>query len=293
MFMAAFTSIATAANDKVVMKLKLEKGKAYRQDIVINQKLKQNIMGQERTTDMNMVFGYIMSVKDIKSNGDNIIDATYDKVIYDMGAGMSYSSDKNDTDNIFGKMMSVMKGFTFHMVMAPDGVVKEVSGIDKMVDKMMEKAAANMPGSQVGIMREAMSKSLSNESVKNMTSQTTNFYPDHAVGIGDSWTKEIEMQSMVKMKATHTYTVRDIKDGVVLLDMTSKIHSIRNEVSESSSQISGVESGTMQVSRKTGLLLVSDMEQSLSGSISVSNPNGGDPIDVPVSIKSVINMTTK
>lgn len=261
-----FVLAACKTGEKLALKLNYEKGKKYYYTSVNAQEVEQTVMGKTIKSKTTTTTGYLWEVKDIDKEGNFLVTITYDKVeTKKEGEGADTPSPLKD---------DFMKGFTFDMVVTPKGKVKEIKGMEKMMEMAMNAAmpdsVANDPSSKAMLepMKEMLKKQFSDESMSSLMEQMTDYFPEGEVAVGDKWEKVVNMVTLMPMKITSNYTVKDIKDGVAIIDVESKVEPGQGEALMGMKvTLNGTQKGTMQINVKTGIIVKSDMDQTMDGTV--------------------------
>jgi hypothetical protein len=239
-------------------------------------------MGQTITNSTKPVTGYIYEITDINADGNYLVKITYDKVETDRK-----TPTKSPLPDDF------LKGFSFDMVVTPKGKVKEIHGMDKIMDKAM---AAVMPDSAKDATTDAAMKPVmdmiktqyNDKNMGSMMEQMTNYFPDGDVEVGDTWENSASVNMFVSMKINSTYKVTDVNGNVAKLDVDSKITTGDGPgIMGMKMEIDGTQKGTMEIDTKSGLVVKSVTKQELDGKINMMG------MSMPMKIKSTITVEAK
>ena len=190
----ALISIATAAQDAVLLRVNYQQGDTYVIKINTNA-----IMGMENLTDTNITMETnVEAVEDglfkTKSKLTSVVMA-----MEQGGMSMSFDSSKNaDELDEMGQMMKTQ----FDPMMNAT-IYATVDELGTNVDTRIEPSIAGM---------EQLTKSTG--ALK---------YPVEKISVGSTWTAEQELQGMTMKIA---YTVRSIADGMAMLDITGDMSGI-------------------------------------------------------------------
>ncbi|MGG8497737.1 DUF6263 family protein [Tenacibaculum sp. TC6] len=195
MALLLFVSTITMAQEKVLLRLKYEKGDSYTMNMKMAQVMGMGVM----TTDMNIQMKY-----DITNVSSDTYESTskFTKMVMDMKQGamqVSYDSTKKDEElDETGKMMKSQ--------MAPMLEATILMKGDKLGKVLETKVEPNVPGAG------------------EFTDQSSNvIYPEKAVAVGDSWTMT---KSNKGMDLNFTYKVKTISAKNVVLDVSGKVSGI-------------------------------------------------------------------
>ncbi|WP_435263246.1 DUF6263 family protein [Tenacibaculum sp. nBUS_03] len=181
----------TFAQEKVLLRLKYEKGDSY----TLNMKMSQN-MGSVMSMDMN-----IAMIQDVKSasSTEYTSEMKITKVVMNMvqqGMPMSYDSTKKAEElDDTGKMMKSQMDPMLKAV-----ITMNVNNLGKVLESKVEP---NIPG------------------ISDLANQSSNVvYPEKAVAVGDTWTMSKNNKGM---DFNFVYKVKSITSKTVLLDVTGKV----------------------------------------------------------------------
>lgn len=264
----------SGSGDAVDLKLNLQKGKTYTYLMKSDMNIAMDLMGKPMNTTANIDFGFKMKVEDIDAQHNFNMTASYNAIRFKMSAmGMDLGYDsgnlgdttkENTMNNMFRKVFSSMVGRSFKLTMSPKGEVLKVDSLKELVQSMADNI--DVPDNMKAQMRKQMTESFNEDQVKQGFAQGFSIYPEKPVKVGDSWTKNVDktMNSM-KMKQEIKYTVKEIKDNNVLLDMTGIITSAMASDSTSAVKLdmSGDEKGSMELLRSTGLVSKANIDMTM------------------------------
>jgi Family of unknown function (DUF6263) len=213
--------------------------------------------------------------------------------------------------NPFGEIGEIV----LTMKLAPDGTLEDVNGMDEVVDKMaaaaketmtaeMTKAMADLPPEAKAMMGKmgdmngmidgvigAMKKMMGNEAMKSQLQPLTGFYPDQPVRRGSTWTKSIPVGGPVPMNMDATYTVAERGGGFMNVTIDGDIKSVPGSgvdmgFMKTEFDMSGTQSGTMQLDEATGWVTASTIEVSMEGSMKVAQMSTPMKVEGKVYTKS-------
>ena len=257
---------ACKTGEKLALKLNYEKGKKYYYTSINTQEVEQSVMGKTIKSKTTTTTGYLWEVKDIDKDGNFLVTITYDKVeTKKEGEGADTPSPMKD---------DFMKGFSFDMVVTPKGKVKEIKGMEKMMEMAMSAAmpdsVANDPSSKAMMepVKEMLKKQFSDKSMSSMMEQMTDYFPEGDVAVGDKWEKVVNMSAIMPMKITSNYTVKDIKDGIAIIEVEAKVEPGEGEaIMGMKVTLNGTQKGTMEINVKSGIIVKSTMDQTIDGTV--------------------------
>jgi hypothetical protein len=187
-------------------------------------------MSQEMGTLMSMGMNIDMNMKVVDVTGDtNITEMTFTKMTMDMLQGgnvMSFDSTKSDEElDDAGKMMKGQMSPMLEAVLTAKG--------NDLGEVLEVKAEPNVPG------------------MTDFANQSNVVYPKEALKVGSTWAFQKNEKGMV---LDFVYKVTSILKDKVGLEITGK----------SSGMATGDITGTMDIDRKSGVPLNSNIDMALS-----------------------------
>lgn len=262
---------------KLDLRLRLEAGKSYGAKMVADQTITQTLAGQTQTMSQTIGMAYTYHVQGVESDGTMRVKVTYDWVRVGQDGPMgSFSYDSANPpatipDAALGYAALVGQGFS--MQMRPNGEIVDVQGVDEMLSHMLD-----VMGVPAGSARDELEASLrsqfGSEALKESFEKAALFYPDKPMAIGESWSKDIALETGMPMVLATKWTLKARKDGVAVVETRSDIQ--RNPEAKPvemagltiTYELSGEQSGSMELDEKTGWLLRGALKQNLAGQIS-------------------------
>ena len=218
------TSIAVSAQESVLLRLNYTKGDSY----LMTVETKQG-MGAQGGVNMKMNMGVIVS----EVSGDNVkTESKILSVALDMmQGGMAMSYDSNKKDEELDQMGQMLKS-QFDPMM--NSII--YNSYDKLGNITETKVEPSVPG------------------MNQLTEGSGSvIYPNEKISVGSSWSSNKDNQGM---KTTTTYTVSQIKDGIVYLDITGNVSGAEG--------VDGAVKGSSEIEVSTGLAKKTSIEVAIS-----------------------------
>jgi len=292
--------------EKIDLKLNLQEGQKYGMKSTVDQKVTQTVMGQQQTINQNMTFGIISEVLAIDANGIIALKATYNQIQVKMDGPMGlieYDSTKPPTDvnnpqaKTMVAMWSAMAGESFTMDLTPKGKIVGIQDYDKMWERMMEKVTGDNPN-MAQAMKDMIKNFAGEDRIKEMGGEMMTSFPDEPVAIGDMWYDITSIEVGFPLYLDVTYILKDRKDGIAFIDVISKMDMgdqdsklIEMEGMKMNMQMTGTQTGTVEVDEATGWMIKSNINQNFSGAVKIAPnkqmPNG---MSIPMTIQSKITV---
>lgn len=279
---------------KVDMKLNLEKGKTYTQKTEVSNITKQTMMGQTmeiNTSASSVTYVQPADGKDLK----NMYQIWYGNVgmsMTGMGQSQTFSSDTASLESVdpMSKVLASLTDKKFDARITEKGMVEEVMGLEEMVTK----ATADMPGGPA--MAGQISSSFGDDGLAKNIELTTDIFPQKAVKVGASWSKEQFTSTGLPIIANTTYTLESLDGGIAVVTVKSVLTTDPNNAStqmqgmEATQYYEGERSGTLNVEVATGWVTSGMLKDDIVGSITLA-PNAQIPDGMTVPIEMTNNIT--
>ena len=199
------------------LKLNLEKGKSYKQEMQAEMNVEQEVQG--RKMNMTMTLGGVMIYKVVE-----VHESSYDlKVYYDalnmsmkspMGAA-SYSSENPDESDIMSQIFAVMKGKTFDLVMSHSGKVLESKNVELIWKSIIDQF--EISEFQKKQIFDQLSKAFGSEAMKGSVETITAIYPNKQVSKGDKWTINTKLNSTMAANIITEYELVELTSEYAII----------------------------------------------------------------------------
>jgi len=278
----------------VALNLKLSGGEKIRQWTVTEQTIGQHVANSWQDVRQSIGIGTTYEVEEIV--GDTLLRmrVTYDSVTVEQtGVGEDVHYNSADTvPNVppLAAGYAAMLGQSFTLVMGTDGHVRRVVGLDSVLRNIVDRVVQSNPAAR-SMIEEGMKSLLSEQSLTETMERSIAIYPEGPVSTGDTWSKVVSVTVGTPMTISTTYTLGDISDGMANVDLNASITTNAaagpTELAGMSIdyQISGTQTGSMQIDVSDGWIASSEIVQDVTGTMrlgaldsSVSVPSSAIPL---------------
>ena len=251
-----------------LIKQDLPIGKKYSFNMISEQFITQKIGDQ--TINLNQTIGteYTFAIR----NGDGLekdVQVIYDRIYMKSEVGgktMNMDSDDQNTEKV--NPFRKLKGASFTMIMLPNGAIKSISGIDKMVSDMASSTSTDT--AVVNSLKLSLAKQFNTETLKETMESSLKVYPDQPIKVGESWTVVTENKMAMPMQMTSHYTLKEVKNNIAYLNISGTLISKGNFEAMSNAMetdLTGTNSGDAELDLKTGLIMNSHFRIEMEGTI--------------------------
>ncbi len=288
------------SGEKVLLKLNLEAGKTYKMETVIDQNITQTIEGTSQKMKQVIGNGFDYEVMEKDADGRVKIKVTYTSVYIkqesEMGS-VEYDS-KNPPAEIppLAQSYAPLVGLGFTAKISATGKVSEISGIEEMYDKLIAEMDF-LSGSHRTAVENALKEQFGETAITEMMEKAMTMYCSKPVGVGDSWTSDYTLTQGMPLEMKNKWTLKERKAGIAFVDVKSKV-SINPDAPgldmggvKIKYDVSGDQSGSLEIDESTGWVQSSKLTQQLSGTLVMdSNPMMPDGMSWPITLESTITM---
>ena len=252
-------AISSCNGEAVELKLALAKGDTYKSSVKMDQKVTTSAMGMNMNIDQVIEINQTLQVDEVKADGNivfsNVMDRFYMKQsmpMMGMPIDVEYDTDKPEKKaGAMGESMAQyfekMKGLTYHLEMDAHGKLVK-SDMDEVYKKLGLDTMSQKGGN--------------NSEMGRNTDQYLNNLPDKPVKKGDTYVIENKASELLPVGTKNTYTVKEITADKVILEVNSEFlpGKAANGVEMS---VKGDQKGTIEIDRKTGMTLKSEIKQNM------------------------------
>jgi hypothetical protein len=309
----AAASLAPAAADWL-LRLAVEEGDTYRFAMSQTQSIDMDMgpMGRQEVQNSSRT-EFLQSVRERLSDGAVVLDVAFGAMRSKMSLGgmaLEFDSEKpGDPSHPMAKLQQFMQGKRFSVTMTPEGRVRSVDGLDEIFDGFAE-AFADSPGAREAL--EAMTPAFKSASIETMMQQAVLLYPEHAVGVGDTWQQRLSFPNpaLGDLNVANDYTVegaeRKKQRDCVRIGVRSKVgfegdapllsqfgEMMGTDLSLDIGEASG--EGTVWVDVARGLVVLSKSSQTIDMDLAFQTPPAGDgaagqPVEMHASITQEVEV---
>lgn len=270
------TMVAGLASAQVTLNYNLDSGTAYTTKVVLEQDISQTFMGQSQDVESDQGYGIELTFTDFE-DGKYSVKMVYKSIMINQPmAGLSYDSETTTTEPTgAAKAVASVLNKELQFTLSKTGEVSNITGFEAMLDSM----AANMGitgEAQLSLFKSQMSSQYNTQTMKDQLKRTLIVFPEKELNKGDLWTEDQSVSAPFAMNIQTTYEVADYDNETVTLNVSSDIFTEGGELVTNGAtmtpDLSGVQSGTIKIDRKTGLILEGGMEQLISGVLNMTSP---------------------
>lgn len=269
-----FLGLTAGAQKKYVLKQNFPIGKKYDFTLISDQVINQQMAGHRTSLSQNIGTEYLFDIRNGDGQEKNI-EVTYKRIFMkSKGMGNQMEMDSEDADTTKENSFRGLKDATFNMVMMPNGTLKSVTGVEQMVNTMVERMKAD---SLMKIkIKASLNQQFNAEGMKHTLESSLKIYPDQPVKVGDSWTVDTKMQLTMPVETITKYTLTEVKDDIAFLKINGTLlskGSFQSMGNKIDTDLSGTNVGDAELDIKTGLILKSHLRMELTGKMQTGGQN--------------------
>lgn len=266
------------AQEKVELRLRLQKGQTFEQIAAIQQKTSQTVF-QKHRIDMTVLtrLGIHTEVTDVQPDGAFRLKSTYKTVSATTAfkipgmpdnAGQPGSHTPRAGDDALQKLFDSLTGQSITYTITPQGKLTRIEGVEALVERMI--ASTPLPAAQ----RKEFTGQLQ-KFIKEQSMQSSGFaaFPATPVGVGDSW--EVDTPSQLLGTLSCQLLARQNGLATIVARSTMKeyplaIPAVMPENMKVSFELSGTEQTQTKMDEANGWPLEYEAHQRLLGKITMT-----------------------
>lgn len=289
---------------EINLSLNLKKGDTYKINMIVEQKINQDINDKKVQVEYKHNFAYSCFVTEVNENKDATVKVTFDslntKLMSNKGQTLEYTSgDKTEDVDKIDKVYSVMAGKSFDIKISSDGKVKEVLGIDEVIKKVIKELKLT-DEKEVQEAEKIITDQFGYDFLKKQIESITEVYSDEAVKVGDTWKGEGEIPGEYPLESENKYTLKESKDEISEVEFSSNIKTKEGMEpvilgdTKINYELKGTQKGILNISEKTGVIKQFEMDYKYTGDMifSSQDPNVGfKKFPITLEGKTTINIT--
>lgn len=283
---------------KYNLSLNLENGKTYTQVMQTLSTINQEVNGMKMEIKMEIA-GKISY--QVNSASDKLYDLSvkYESLSMSMDVPMkgkmTFSSENKEANDPASKILATLVGNEFQVKMTTKGEVLEVTGFDSLLTKIFEQSP-EIPQSQSAQIKTQIEGAYGVESFKKNFANFAGAFPAELIQVGDKWTTENSIETMMKMKMNSTFTLVAVTEDSYQIQSESVLTTVADSISSNGMNISYDLNGKMRselfLDKKSGWTRKANMQQDIEGFLEMGKsekmPEG---MKIPMKISTVINFT--
>ena len=282
-----------------VLRLNLEKGKSYKQITDSKTTIVQDLGGQKMTMEIAVTGTLSFLVKSVTDSGYHM-DARFETLTMSMKTfqgAMNFSSENDDSSDIFSSILREMKDKPFTVTMAGSGEITQVGDVGKLWEAAINQFS-QLSEMQKDQIKAQMLNSYGDKALKGNIEMVTALFPTHAVRVGDKWTVDTNLESGMSAKVTSEYELVKMTSEHIFLKGVSRIETADKDAYIESNgmpmkyNLKGNMSSEIRVDRQTGWINEAKINQEISGDAQIKdNPQVPGGMTIPMTMTSVIVIT--
>lgn len=278
-----FVSVATEAQIK--LNYNINPGSSYTTKVVLEQDISQSIMGQTQNVDSDQGYGVQLNFVDLE-DGKYSVTMVYNSIMVNQPmAGLTYDSETATAEPTgAAKAIASVINKELSFTLSKNGEVSDITGFEVMLDSMVESMGIT-DETQATMFKSQMAAQYNAETMRDQLKRTLIIFPDKELNKGDTWSEDQSVAAPFAMNIQTTYELADYDEETVTLNISSDIFTEGDEMNMGGAtmtpDLTGVQSGTITIDRKTGLILNGNMEQLISGILNMTSPQ---EMEIPMEI---------
>jgi hypothetical protein len=293
----------TACNSGLALYIDVEKGDNYNYHLVSKTTTSMDANGQKVKTVQDTTTDFGITVEDKDEEGNMNLKYTYDALQVEMdanGTKMSFDSKKQSEDNPLSTVYGAIIGKTFNCKMNKYGEVQEISGIDEMMNSILDETQVKDDPNAEALkeqIKNTLNESFGDEAIKSSIQQSTMIYPKGTVKAGDSWETSYDMKLLGNTNVKSKYTLDKLEGEIAYVTMTADMSFGDGESTkvmgiDMKPDLKGTITGNLKINKNNGFLCDGTMKLEMKGSMGYTDPSTQKEFSVTTDSTSDITFST-
>ncbi|NEM98179.1 DUF6263 family protein [Pontibacter burrus] len=299
LFLLTFSVSAFA--QKSGLSLNLQKDQVYKQTTTSSSTIVQDINGQKLNMVMTMNGTMSYRVKAVNANGFNM-EASFDNLSMAMQlpqGAVEFSSEKNDPNDVFSRILGSMKNKPFRLVMSKSGKVTEIQDIDALWGTAINQFSELSEAEKAQIQEQIM-KSYGEAAMKGSIESATAIYPEKLVNKGDKWTVSTKLEAGMAADLTTDFQYAENNADHALIKGNATIATANKDAYIETNgmpmkyNMAGSQVSEIKVDKKTGWILEATINQNMKGDAHIKdNPQVPGGLTIPMTVATEMTISGK
>jgi hypothetical protein len=282
------------------LELQLQKGSSYSQFIDADVSSIVKADNKDVYTDMGMKGLMTFEVVDI-IDSVFLLEAYYESIEWTMdlpNKSLKFSSENEKADDVVSMLFEAITYNPFELKLSKTGKVLEIKNLDSVIYAALDEFELGQTE------REAFYKQLhenfNESSLKSSIELATAIFPNAPVAIGDKWAKQTTLKSLVPLKVTMVYELKEVTPTQFVIHGSAKIQTVDKDATVEmagmymSYNLQGSLINELTVDRSTGWTKKGESRQVMKGSSTIKeNPKSSQKMTVPIQVFSNTSISDK
>lgn len=200
---------------------------------------------------------------------------TYDRIKLTLksanGDKQEYDAGNTSSSHEVEQLLALLKGSSLIIHFDSTGKQKSVTGIEETYQKVLSAVSTREPALRKA-MQERLEGIIGANFIKNSLEPAGQLFPDSAVKVGDSWTKQMDQEAGIKISSQSHFTVTSLKNNTAVVEIESTIDnkkSIPLNIAgyQVNTSLTGSQTGQFKTDMLTGMLLEASTKTTLDGEV--------------------------
>lgn len=293
-FLLLLGSYSLSAQNKIQLQFYPGEGLVYVTNYDMQTVIDQEFMGINQQIRMNMLM-QTETLVEKSSKEENVLSMSYKRLAIETLTPMaSLTIDSGSDDDQAGtEYLKLMTGKKFRIIVNSRGEIITIEGLEQIIADITSNIHDDNPAVQS--YKNTLNDAFGVENIKNYFGQTTPLYPDHIVGIGESWTYEQQTSTaQFDFRMENTSVIKDLKPGLALIQTNSTIGTtgqgtIQIEGITAQVNMKGNQVAEINVETSSGIPLEGVIKQEIAGQLILNmSDQGVQNMSVPMKISTRI-----
>ena len=282
--------VGSVSAEEFDLKLNLQENNTYIMEMEMGQEIDFSMFGMEiymhQSTDMK----YNLEIKEITDDDNYLAEGKITNFVYKLEDYNFQDFSTEEEEQVKKEMNREMENMREAIENKPFEIT--FSRYGEMLDaEEYQELLKSLYNNDDEIM------ALEDEPFLSNWDYAIDYIPDSPVSIGESWEQTLEISTPMLMEIITNYTLYDISDDKIILDLDSNISMEQFDTSELmpaedltfNMNISGSQSGQINLERESRWIKESELKQNFSGELEMKEDGQESPFVIPMEATTIIS----
>lgn len=282
------------------LELQLEKGASYSQYMEADVSSIAKADNKDVHTDMGVKGLMTFEVMDI-IDSVYLLEAYYESIEWTMdlpNKSLKFSSEIEKEGDVVSMLFEAMTYNPFELKLSKTGKVLEIKNLDSVIFAALDEFELGQTERE-GFYNQ-LHENFNESSVKSSIELATAMFPNAPVAIGEKWAKQTTIKSLVPLKLTMIYELKEVTPTQYVIQGSAKIQTVDKDATIEmggmylSYNLQGSLINELTIDRATGWTKKGGSRQVMKGTCTIKeNPKSSQKMTVPIQVFSNTSISDK
>lgn len=190
------------------------------------------------------------------------------------------------------KIYTSLIGKSFDVKIGEYGKVKQVTGMDEIVNKILTEMNIKDEKEKEDI-KKVMKEQFGDEAITKRVERITAVYPNKDITMNEGWQEKRDISTKFPVEAENKYSLKESSDGTADISLDGEVKGkegaepiIIDNIKISYEDMKGTQKGNISINEETGMIKMAELESKFSGKMKYTSddPNMGS-MTFPITVE--------